>query len=159
MLICCLRLDSDQFLGETVDSRQHILEQAIEIHSTNTSLTVDQFVRMNLNQQPSPSSQVPIPGMGDWTMDADIIVSGLTRREINNIERTDIGNLFQYTHHLRRLSFAAACTPKAVDYMKRHTSSIVVLGFGDGKIGKNHSVAHFSSAGIARGCRDYQWSS
>ena len=165
MLICCLRLDSEEFFGRngglstariTTSDRDTLADVP---SSTNTSLTVDRFVRMNLNQKPPPPSRLPIPGMGNWTKDADIIVSELTRREMDDIERTNAGKICQYTHHLRRLSFAAACTEKAVDYMKMHTTKIIVLGFGNGKIGKDCSAADFGTAGIARGCRDYRWSS
>ena len=164
MLICCLRLDSEEFFGGngglstariTTSDRDILADVSL---STNTSLIMDQFVRTNLNQKSPPPSRLPIPGMGNWTKDADIIVSGLTR-EMDDIERTDVGNFLQYTHHLRHLSFAAACTEKAIDYMKRHTTKIVVLGFGNGKIGKHCSAADFGTAGIARGCRDYRWSS
>ena len=165
MLICCLRLDSEEFFrrngrlstARITTSDRDILADVSS--SINTSLTVDQFVRMNLNRKPRPLSRLPIPGMGNWTKDADIIVSGLTRRQMDNIKRTDVGKFFQYTHHLRRLNFAAACTEKAVDYMKMHTTKIIVLGFGNGKIGKDCSAVDFDTAGIARGCRDYRWSS
>ena len=90
--------------------------------------------------------------------DADIVVSEVIKKEKNGIERTDGRDYFQSPHNLSRISFAAACTKKAVDYMKRYTSQIIVLGFENGKVGKDCSAGDFGKTGIARGYRDYRWS-
>ena len=163
MLLCCLRLHSDDFFGRTGELltariKQSDRDSLVEIQSaTNASLTVDQFVQMNLNRKHPPPSRVPIPGMGEWTKDADFIVSGLTKREMENIERTDIGDSSQYVQNLCRINFAAACTEKAVQYMKQHMSRIIVFGFGDGKLGRDCLAADFGTAGIARDYRSYHW--
>ena len=61
----------------------------------NTSLIMDQFVCMNLHRDALFQYQFDILDMLDQIKDADVIITGVIRKEIKNTEKTNIENIFQ----------------------------------------------------------------
>ena len=119
-------------------------------------LTVKQFIARNTSKKNPKTSRIPIPGYPNSSRDADIVMGPLTNGETTNINLTQIGDAIS-AHNIRRITITAGRTENAWEYLKSHCTGIMILGFGEGKMGFGCTVTDFGSAGIVRGAKHYKW--
>jgi len=161
-LIYCVTGATDDLMGRSgvlsyTRIRQHDKALAAEVPSGLCPLlTVKQFIAQNTSKKNPKTSRIPIPGYPNASKDADLVMGPITNAEATNVNLTEVGDAIS-AHNLRRITITAGCTEEAWDYLKSHCTKIVILGFGEGKMGFEHSVTDFGSAGIIRGASGYKW--
>ena len=134
--------------------QEDIAKAAAVCHSYSPLLTFQQYVtlcrdRRNFERVSHPD----FPGIET----SDVIIAPLPTHTIRTMANSYLGNAINIQTVITSVSILTAATGKAFDYMNSHIKRIVILGWGEGRIGATEKI-DFGTAGIREGETDYPMS-
>jgi len=138
-------------LNTVVIPQQDIAKAAAVCHLFSPLLTSQQYVtkcrdRRNFARVGHPD----FPGIES----SDVIIAPLPAHTIRTMANSYLGNTINIQTLLTSVSILTAATDKAVGYMNRHITKIIILGWGEGCIGATEHI-DFGTAGIREGEFEY----
>ena len=116
--------------------------------SSSASLTCEQYV--NATQSEKNKARVAVPRI-PLINTSDFIIAPLPRHTISSMER---GNQLNRITPINATSILTCATTRAVSYLNSRITKIIVLGWGEGRMGATNNV-EFGTAGIKIGTSGY----